>query len=173
MRHIDFRTQVASRISALGVGALLALFAMVLLAAPALAESDLDAQTREVAKDLRCKICTNLSVADSQSDLAKDMRKIIREQLQQGKSRAEIEQYFVARYGEEVLLDPPKRGFNLFVWGSPVLLLVVGLLVLGFAVNKWSARRPAQLLPQPAADELAGYDELLREDREQLRGGSR
>lgn len=150
---------------------MLAAFLAVLFAvSPALAETDIDRQTREIAKDMRCKICTNLSVADSQSNLAKDMRVIIRQQLEQGKTRAEIEEYFVARYGEDVLLNPPKRGFNLLLWGSPVLALVVGLLALGFAINRWSANRP-QPLPESASEDVASYDELLREDRERLRGG--
>ena len=150
--------------------ALLALLALALVAAPASAETEVDRQTREIAAGLRCVICNNLSVADSPSQLAQDMRAIIRTKLEQGESREQIEEYFVGRYGEEVLLNPPKRGFNLFVWGSPVLVLLVGLLLVGFAVNRWTSRRPATL-PRHAPEELSEYDELLREDRERLRRG--
>ena len=81
---------------------------------------------REIASELRCVVCQNLSVADSPSDLAKEMRNLVREQVQQGKSREEIQAYFVSRYGEYVLLSPPKRGFNLLVWGLPFLAVVAG-----------------------------------------------
>ncbi|MEK7759553.1 MAG: cytochrome c-type biogenesis protein, partial [Pseudomonadota bacterium] len=67
-------------------------------------EDPLDRAVLEIAKDLRCTVCQNQPVAESNADLAKDMRQIIREQLVAGKSRAEIVDYFVARYGDYVLM---------------------------------------------------------------------
>lgn len=146
---------------------LLALLVLLLAAAPAGAETEVDRETREIARDMRCVICNNLSVADSPSDLAADMRAIIRQQLEAGRSRQEIEEYMVARWGEQVLLNPPARGFNLLVWGGPILVLLAGLVIVGYALNRWSARRPAPA-PQPSADEMAEYDDLLREDMRRL-----
>jgi len=126
---------------------------------------DLEDRVREVASELRCVVCQNLSVADSPSDLAKEMRNLVREQVQQGKSREEIQAYFVSRYGEYVLLSPPKRGFNLLVWGLPFLAIAVGGGVVYLVARRWGAQAPAS---RPVAD--PAYAERVRrelEDREQ------
>jgi cytochrome c-type biogenesis protein CcmH len=142
---------------------LLALIAALGCITAASAQGDLDAQTRQIAHGLRCAVCQNLSVADSNADLAQEMRQIIREQLGQGKSRAEIESYFVERYGESVLLDPPKRGFNLLIWGWPILILLVGLAVVGVAMTRWTRSRP-ETVPEPTAEEMARYDAAFKEE---------
>src|SRR5574341_547112 len=84
---------------------------------------DVEDQVREIASGLRCVVCQNLSVADSPSELAKEMRNLVRDLVLQGKTREEIQAYFVSRYGEFVLLAPPKRGFNLLVWVLPFVAL--------------------------------------------------
>jgi cytochrome c-type biogenesis protein CcmH len=126
---------------------------------------DLEDRVREIASELRCVVCQNLSVADSPSDLAKEMRNLVREQVQQGKSREEIQAYFVSRYGEYVLLSPPKRGFNLLVWGLPFLAIVVGGGVVYLVARRWTEQAPAnRLVADPA------YAERVRrelKDREQ------
>ena len=100
---------------------------------------DVEDQVREIASGLRCVVCQNLSVADSPSDLAKEMRNLVREQVEQGKSREEIQAYFVSRYGEFVLLSPPKRGFNLLVWMLPFLAIGVGAGVVYLVARRWTA----------------------------------
>ena len=104
---------------------------------------DLDDRVREIASELRCVVCQNLSVADSPSDLAKEMRNLVREQVQQGKSPKEIQAYFVSRYGEFVLLSPPKQGFNLLVWVLPFLAIVVGAGVVYLVARRWTESSPA------------------------------
>lgn len=105
------------------------LLVLVLVVMPVLAaevtEDPLERQTLDIAKELRCAVCQNESVADSKADLAHDMRSIIREQLKAGKSRDEIVHYFVARYGNYVLMKPPARGAGEVIWLAPVVLLVV------------------------------------------------
>jgi len=126
---------------------------------------DLEDRVREIASELRCVVCQNLSVADSPSDLAKEMRNLVREQVQQGKSREEIQAYFVSRYGEYVLLSPPKRGFNLLVWGLPFLAIVVGGGVVYLVARRWTEQASAN---RPVAD--PAYAERVRrelKDREQ------
>ena len=87
-----------------------------------------------VAAQLRCVVCQNLSVADSPSEMASQMRAIIRERLAAGESPAEVQRYFVDRYGEWILLSPPRRGFNLLVWLLPLAAVLVGpTLVPGWA----------------------------------------
>src|SRR5262245_29414224 len=102
------RSQLARPLPALLV--LLALGVWLLLPGLALAQQVVDPNTdprvREVARDLQCPICQNLSVADSPSALAGDMRALIAKQLEQGRSKEQIEQYFVERYGEGILLSP-------------------------------------------------------------------
>lgn len=125
---------------------------------------DVEDRTREIASELRCVVCQNLSVADSPSDLAKEMRNLVREQVQQGKSREEIQAYFVSRYGEYVLLSPPKRGFNLLVWGLPFLAIAVGGGVVYLVARRWTEQASAN---RPAMD--PAYAERVRhelEDRE-------
>ncbi len=99
----------------------------------------------DIAKDLRCAVCQNQPVSESNADLARDMRQIIREQIKAGKSREEIIKYFVDRYGDYVLMNPPKRGPGEVVWLTPVaLLLVVG--ISGFIFLR---RRLRASLPPP------------------------
>ena len=121
--------------------------------------SDLDDRVREIASDLRCVVCQNLSVADSPSDLAKEMRSLVRELVQQGKSREEIEAYFVSRYGEFVLLSPPKHGFNLLVWVLPFLAVAVGAGVVYLVARRWTEATPAG---RPPAD--PAYAERVRRE---------
>jgi cytochrome c-type biogenesis protein CcmH len=118
--------------------ALLAWLALVIVLAAAAPPPDLEQRVYEVASGLRCVVCQNLSVADSPSDLAKEMRNLVRELLQQGKSPDEIRAYFVSRYGDFVLLEPPKRGFNLLVWGLPFVALLVGACGVYLVARRWT-----------------------------------
>jgi len=126
---------------------------------------DLEDRVREISSELRCVVCQNLSVADSPSDLAKEMRNLVRELVQQGKTREEIQAYFVSRYGEYVLLSPPKRGFNLLVWGLPFLAIAAGGGVVYLVARRWTEQAPAN---RPVIDP-AYAERVQRElkDREQ------
>ena len=124
----------------------------------------LEDRVREVAEGLRCVVCQNLSVADSPSDLAKEMRNLVREQIQQGKSPEEIRAYFVSRYGEYVLLAPPKRGFNLLLWGLPFLAIAAGACGVYLVARRWTAQRE----PEAAVD--PEYAERVRRDLKERTG---
>ena len=102
---------------------------------------DLDTQVRSVAKRLQCPICESVSVADSPSELAGQMRALIRTKLEQGESSDEIVAYFVGRYGETVLVEPPRHGVGLLVWLGPLGALILGALALVFWLR--SGRRQA------------------------------
>jgi cytochrome c-type biogenesis protein CcmH len=129
------------------------------------ASPDLEDKVRAIASELRCVVCQNLSVADSPSELAKEMRNLVRELVEQGKSREEILAYFVSRYGEFVLLSPTKRGFNLLVWILPFLALLVGGCGVYLVARRWTEGREAAA---PAVD--PGYVERVhRELRERER----
>lgn len=100
-----------------------------------------DHDVYEVASQLRCVVCQNLSVADSPSEMAGQMRAIVRERLAAGQTPAQVRQYFVERYGDWILLAPPRRGFTLLVWLAPLVAVLVGLTVVTLLVRRWTGRR--------------------------------
>jgi cytochrome c-type biogenesis protein CcmH len=106
-----------------------------------------DQQVYEIAADLRCVVCQNLSVADSPSEMAAQMRAIVRERLAAGETPAQVRQYFVERYGDWILLSPPRRGFTLVVWVAPLVAVLVGLAVVTLLVRRWTGRR--RVAPPP------------------------
>lgn len=102
------------------------------------ADSALDAQTTAVALTLRCPVCQGESLQDSPSDLARQMRALVRDQLRAGKTPEEVKAYFVSRYGEWILLEPTMTGLNILLYVIPVLLVVGGLVLVVFLVRRWS-----------------------------------
>ncbi len=116
-------------------------------AAPAASVSE--AQVRELASQLRCVVCQNLSVADSPAEMANQMREIIRERLAAGESPEQVVAYFVEKYGEWVLLSPRRQGFNLLVWTVPFAGLAVGLLAIALATLRWTRRARATSTAEP------------------------
>jgi len=127
----------------------------------AAASDALEHQVKEIAAQLRCPVCQNLSVADTPSELGRNMRALIRDQLQQGRSREEIIAYFVEKYGTWVLLEPERRGFNLIVWWGPVLGLLGGLAGIILVVRRWVRAAPPPATPAVPA---APYLEQVRHD---------
>ena len=117
---------------------LVVLFRAPLHAAPA---PDLEDRTREIATELRCVVCQNLSVADSPSEMAQQMRALVREQLQAGKTTAEIKEFFVSKYGEWVLLRPKTTGFSALLWILPYVVLVVGVIAALLFIRRWTAKK--------------------------------
>lgn len=112
------------------------------------ADADLDEQVRAIAAQLRCPVCQNLSVADSPSELAQEMRGVIREQLQAGKTPDEIKAYFLEKYGDWILLSPRPRGLSLLLWWGPFAAAAAGLVVAAVAIRRW-ARRPLRSAAPP------------------------
>jgi cytochrome c-type biogenesis protein CcmH len=102
---------------------------------------DVDEQTQNIAKELRCVVCQNLSVADSPSEMAQQMRGVVREQLQAGKTPEEIKDFFVSKYGDWVLLAPKTQGFSLIIWLLPFVVLVLGIALSLWLVRRWSAKK--------------------------------
>jgi cytochrome c-type biogenesis protein CcmH len=87
----------------------------------------LEARARSISAGLRCLVCQNQSIDDSDAPVAKDLRILIREQLQQNHSDADVVDYIVARYGEFVLLKPRLKSGTLILWATPFVLLALGL----------------------------------------------
>ena len=135
-----FKPRHYRRLTAIGLAGLLMVYLVpVALGATA---ADLEARERQIALQLRCPVCQGLSVGDSPSELASEMRALIREQLQQGKTPAQVLEYFTQRYGEWILLAPPKRGFNLVIWVLPFMLLPLGAATVYLRARRW-VRNPA------------------------------
>lgn len=86
----------------------------------------LENRVRALTAELRCPVCQNLSVADSPSGMAVQMREFVRDEISEGKSDREVMDYLVTKYGEWILLAPPRRGFNWLLWGGGPVLLVAG-----------------------------------------------
>lgn len=112
-------------------------------------DSLLEARTREVASQLRCPVCQGNSIQDSPSELAQEMKGLVREQLQSGKTPDEVKRYFIDKYGEWILLEPKASGFNLLVYLLPILAIGGGAIFVLRAVKKWTT--PADGSGTPAA----------------------
>ena len=139
---------------------------LLLLAFASAQEVQLEAQVFDIARELRCPVCQAESVADSNSQTSIEMRNIINERLEAGDSRSEVLDYFRARYGDWILLSPPKRGVHLFVWVVPILaglLLVAGLI---YYLRRWTrnAEKPIE------ADEAELERVRLELNRQNQRG---
>jgi cytochrome c-type biogenesis protein CcmH len=93
-----------------------------------LADPKLEARAREISKELRCLVCQNESIDESNADLAHDLRVLVRERLQAGDSDAQVIAYIVNRYGQFVLLRPPVEPETYLLWFSPALILALGAL---------------------------------------------
>jgi cytochrome c-type biogenesis protein CcmH len=111
-------------------------------------EEQVDRSTREIAQQLQCPICQGLSVADSPSKLAVDMRSVIRERVEAGQPRDDVIRYMTDRYGEEILMNPPRQGFMLAVWIAPYLGLAAAV---AFLVWKVRGRRSGDAPVEEAA----------------------
>jgi cytochrome c-type biogenesis protein CcmH len=122
--------------------------------------STLDPKVFEIANELRCPVCTAESVGDSSSQVAVNMREIIQEQLGQGKSEQEILGFFQERYGDWILLNPPKRGIHLLVWLLPLVASVIGVTLLFMYVRRWT--KQAQTPLQASKEDLERVREEMK-----------
>jgi cytochrome c-type biogenesis protein CcmH len=121
----------------------------------------LEARAREISRDLRCLVCQNQSIDDSDAPLARDLRLLLRQRLTAGDSNAQAKQYLVDRYGDYVLLKPPFKTTTLVLWFGPLLLLLGGAAA-AFAVYRQRLLKPAADILSP--EEKARLDRLLKDD---------
>ena len=92
-----------------------------------LANPTLEKRARHISKDLRCLVCQNQSIDDSDATLARDLRSLVRERLVQGDTDLEVIDYVVSRYGDFVLLRPPVKEVTIFLWLGPIVFALIGL----------------------------------------------
>ena len=147
----------------------LVLWALVAFATPALAvlpneqlsDPALEARARHISQELRCVVCQNQTIDDSDAPLAHDLRVILRERLLAGDSDEQAKAYLVKRYGTYVLLKPPFQANTVLLWLGPFLVLVVGGLIATLYVRDRSRLAPA---PELTTDERAHLDDLLKSE---------
>jgi len=130
----------------------------------------LETRAREISKELRCLVCQNQSIDDSDASLARDLRVLVRERLTRGDSDIEVIDYVVSRYGDFVLLNPPFKGSTYVLWLGPILIVGLGLLAVFFFYRRQGG---SSELPQGGAsneavkqltdDEQKRLDALLKD----------
>ncbi|MDX8440434.1 cytochrome c-type biogenesis protein [Mesorhizobium australafricanum] len=118
----------------------------------------LEARARTLSEGLRCMVCQNQSIDESDADLARDLRILVRQRLTAGDTDQQVMDYIVSRYGEFVLLKPRFSLRNALLWGTPVLLLLAGGL---FIIISARSRRPASTAL--SVEEQAALDKMLRD----------
>lgn len=131
---------------------------MLSLAAPAaqavapdemLSNPVLEKRARTISSELRCMVCQNESIDDSNADLAKDLRLLVRERLVAGDTDEQVLDFLVARYGEFVLLKPRLQTSTMLLWGFPIAALLAGGVAITVAIRR---RRTAAIEPAPLSE---------------------
>ncbi|NNE81263.1 MAG: cytochrome c-type biogenesis protein CcmH [Silicimonas sp.] len=120
----------------------------------------LEARARDISSGLRCLVCRNESIDESNAGLARDLRLLVRERLLEGDSDEEVVDFIVARFGEYVLLEPRRDGSNLILWLAGPALFLGGLAV---AIGYLRRQRPQTQSDALSDDEQARLDELLKD----------
>jgi cytochrome c-type biogenesis protein CcmH len=124
-----------------------------------LADPALEARARALSAELRCMVCQNQSIDDSDAELARDLRILVRDRLKAGDTDAEVMDFVVSRYGEFVLLKPRFNVRNALLWGTPIILLLAGGV---FAIVSARSRRRAEA--NLSEEEKAELDRILEEN---------
>ena len=101
-----------------------------------LSDSKLENRARNLSKGIRCLVCQNQSIDDSDSELAKDLRKIIRIKIVEGKKDKEINDFFVEKYGNFILMKPPFYIETFLLWSSPFIIVFIGFIIIFFSLKK-------------------------------------
>ena len=135
------------------------LAALWLAATPAFADDALDARLKSLETQLRCLVCQNQTLAESEAPLAADLRNEVRELAQSGKSDDDIRAYLVARYGDFVLYKPPVKPVTYLLWFGPFLLLAAGLVVWLLVLRQRGKMKPGESAdPGLPANTIASVD---------------
>ena len=125
-----------------------------------LSNPELENRARQVSKSIRCVVCQNQSIDDSNASLAKELRLIVRERIEIGDTNEQVLQYLTLRYGDYVLLEPPVSLQTIFLWASPIVTLVLGFgIALIFLRRKQSGVEPLS----PA--EIRTVQEILKQNK--------
>jgi cytochrome c-type biogenesis protein CcmH len=125
----------------------------------------LEARARHLSRELRCMVCQNQSIDDSDAPLARDLRILVRDRLKAGDNDTQVIDFLVARYGEFVLLRPRFEGHTAILWLAPPALLVLGAIAAVMLVRRGGGRSPSGAIADLTAAEKKRVAELLKADR--------
>lgn len=131
------RRVIVRPVYVLGLALLMIAAVWFFLLVTASTHKTLDQRVYDVASQLKCPVCQGESVANSPSTLSQEMRVIIRQQLQSGRSEQQVIQYFVNSYGQQIVWSPPWQGFSLLAWLVPIGLLMGGVVLLFLLFRDW------------------------------------
>ena len=132
-----------------------------------LADPALEARARDVSRELRCVVCQNESIDESNAELAHDLRVLVRERIAAGDSNRQVIDYVVSRYGDFVLLRPPLKAETWALWFGPAVVLAIGILVLAIYLRRWAnaGAGAAPAAPPLTADEEERLTRAVRDHR--------
>jgi cytochrome c-type biogenesis protein CcmH len=154
-------------------GAILAILISLIPTSVMADDVQMSPKALEIANNLNCPVCEGQPVRDSNSQLARDMRRTIQERLDEGYTEEEVYDYFVDRYGVGILREPPRSGFFLTLWWAPVIGIAIGALVLGTFITqrKKSGKGPAEQTVEVDStstddDDLSEYENRILQDLE-------
>jgi cytochrome c-type biogenesis protein CcmH len=130
-----------------------------------LADPVLESRAREISKGLRCLVCQNQSIDDSDADLAKDLRILVRERLSAGDSNEDVTHFVVSLYGDFILLKPPFKMSTIALWLGPLAIMLIGLVAVGvfFRRRRIAATQGQQTKPL-SKDEIRRLNKFLKSD---------
>ena len=127
-------------------------------------EEVLQKTARELYERIMCPICAGQTIAQSNSGTSVQMRDLVLKKLRQGETKEEILQYFASKYGERILAQPTKKGFNRMLWLLPFVIIVVAVAVISLLMLRWSSRVSVET--EPRFDENQQSEYLTRLDKE-------
>ncbi len=139
-----------------------------------LSNDEIDRRMRAITDRLNCPLCQNTTLTECPLQVCNEMRDLIRQKLVAGESEDQIRAYFVERYGDRVLNEPPKQGFALLGWVMPVVGILVGIVLLGLVLRAMLRREPKRAAPTtvaastPSADLPSEYVDRLERDLRQM-----
>ncbi len=122
----------------------------------------LESRARAISGELRCMVCQNQSIDDSEAPLARDLRLLVRGRLKAGDSDTQVVDFMVARYGEFVLLKPRVNWHTAILWAAPLTILIIGLFAIGFSVLRRSAGTPLPEVAQLSEGERLKLNAIQR-----------
>jgi cytochrome c-type biogenesis protein CcmH len=131
-------------------------------------QETLDQRVQNVASQLKCPVCQGESVADSQATIAQQMRQVIRQQLQSGKSEQDVIQYFIRSYGDQIVWLPPWQGFSVLVWLVPIVFFLGGAVLVGMVLYEWRFGSAVAEKRESISEDKISLDPELERYRAQL-----
>ena len=156
------------KIIIIGLALLTLLFPDLSVTAPYHNEEALQQKAREIYGLIMCPLCAGQTIAQSNNETSSQMRDLVLKKLRQGKTEEEILQYFESRYGERILAQPNKKGFNLILWFFPFVFVALAATAIYFLIRRWSTG--VQVAPAVPFDEdqLTEYQERLEKELKQF-----